>query len=257
MENNENKHTPELNESNSARRMRLLGETPSEDIHLKSDSEVKGKLWDNIWYRHKWAIIFGSIALVMFIILGFTLCGDEPQDMNIMYVGPEYVLHKVEDMTGDLTLICDDYDQNGEIKINFATLIHQSPEQREKFAKNSPDKLITQEANRESLGQFELQTMSGELVIYLIDPYLYDLRLKGSGACVPVNEILGYEISPDLLYDSGAVKFSKTDFAIYFDNFDVLPADTLMCVVKTVNTDDELLENSKDFFKSIIEFEIQ
>ena len=49
MENNENKHTPELNESNSARRMRLLGETPSEDIHLKSDSEVKGKLWDNIW----------------------------------------------------------------------------------------------------------------------------------------------------------------------------------------------------------------
>ena len=257
MENNENKHTPAPNESNSAKRMRLLGDSTSEDIHLESDAEVKGSFWDNIWYRNKWAIIFGSIALVMLIILGFTLCSDEDEDMNIMYVGPEYVLHKVEDMKADLSLICEDYDEDGEIKINFATLVHQSPEQREELLKNSPDKLITPSANSEALGQFEMQTMSGELVIYLIDPYLYDRRLKGSGACVPVSEILGYELSDALLYDEGAVRFGKTDFATYFDSFDILPADTLMCVVKTVNTDSELYENSIDLFKSIVEFEIQ
>lgn len=257
MENNENRHTPEPTESNSARRIRLLGDTSSEDIHLKSDAEVKGSFWDNIWYRNKWAIIFGAIALVMFIILGFTLCGDEPEDLNIMYVGPEYVLHKVELMSGDLALVCDDYDGNGEVKINFATLIHQSPQQREEYAKNNPEKLIAPNANKEALGQFEMQTMSGELVIYLIDPYLYDLRLKGSGACVPVSEILGYEPSERLTYDKGALYFSKTDFATYFDSFDVLPMDTLICVVKTVNTDSDMYANSVDMFKSIVEFKAQ
>lgn len=250
MENNENN----IQESNSLKKLKMLGASTTEDIHLKSDAEVKGKFWDNVWYRHKWAIIFVGIGVIMLIILAIMIATDDKKDMNIIYVGPEYVLHKVEAMNEKLGMMCDDYDGNGEIIVNFPTLIYQNEEQREQLKKLDPDKLITTQANNEALGQFQAQLMSGELVIYLIDPALYETNAKG--LCVPLNEILGegYTLKDGVAYDDRAVNFAKTDFAIHFSDFDVLPNDTLMCIVKTVNTDSEFYEDSCDFFKKIIDF---
>ncbi len=261
MENNENKNTlPEQNESNSAKRLRMLGDSTSEDIHLKSDEAVKGSFWGNLWYQGKWAIILGGIALVMLIILGFTLCHDSSRDMNIIYVGPNYDVSYAENVTAmneKLSLICPDYDGDGEIIVNSPNIIYKSPEQLEAYKKQNPNRDLSamERANAEAYNQFASQIMSGELAIYLIDPYLYENMAKQ--ACVPLAEVLGYETDEGLKYDDKAIYFSKTDFAIYFDEFDEIPADTLMCVVKTVNTDDDFFADSCDYFKRIVEFSAQ
>lgn len=250
MENNENN----IQESNSLKKLKMLGESTTEEIHLKSDSEVKGNFWANLWYQHKWAIILGSIAVIMLVILIFMLANDKKEDVNIIYVGPEPVIHKVGEMTEKLNLICDDYDGDGEIVLNFPTIIYQNEEQREKLKDTHPEKLITTQANAEALGQFQAQLMSGALIIYLLDPELYESSAKP--LCVPLSEILGDTSGLDegLLYDDRAINFSKTTFAIRYEEFDILPSDTVMCIVKTVNTDKELYANSCDLFKSIVEF---
>ena len=76
-------------------------------------------------------------------------------------------------------------------------------------------------------------------------------------ACVPLWDVLGYECDESLKYDEKAIYFCKTDFAIYFDEFDDVPQDTLMCVVKTINTDDDFFADSCDYFKRIVEFKAQ
>ena len=52
---NENSKKAEnsVGESASAKRLRMLGDSVSEDIHLKSDEEVKGAFWPNLWFKYK------------------------------------------------------------------------------------------------------------------------------------------------------------------------------------------------------------
>lgn len=257
MENN-NANIPEQNESNSAKRIRMLGDSMSESIHLESDADVKGDFWANVWYRNKWAIIFGSIGAIMLIVLFILVANRSKNDMKIMYTGPEYVLAKVEGMTDKLTQLCPDYDENGEVSVALPTITYLNEEQREKVKTDivdAYDRAKIDSANIESLNQFELQLMSGDIVIYLLDPELYELKAKS--VCLPLSEVLGYEVSDEIKYDESAIVFSKTDFAIYFDDFDKLPADTVMCVAgKSINVNSDFLEDSKDFFKKIVEFKI-
>ncbi len=247
----ENQENNQQTESNSAKRLKMLGDSMEEDIHKESDKEVKGDFWGNVWYRNKWAIIFGGIGLVILLVLCLTLCGKEKTDMSIMYVGPEYLVHKAEGINEKFEMITDDYNDDGEVNSSFPTLVYQTPEQIEKLKKENPEKIIPAKDNNNALAQFQTQVMGGEIVIYLIDPNLYE---NLANASQDVSEILGYELSSDMMYNDNAVYFAKTDFAKYFEEFSSIPEDTIMCVIKTVGTDEDFYNSSVDMFKKIIEF---
>ena len=248
MENkNENK-----NESNSAKKIRMLGVDSSEDIHLESDKEVKGNVVKNFWYRNKWFVVIGAVFLVVFIILAIQLLHKDEYDMKIVYAGPEYILTNVPDYSEKLKYAFDDHNGDGEKLLGFATIRYQTDAQREALVKNNErEKLISSDANLNALTQFETQIMSGEVCVYLIDPYLYEKRAKL--ACVSLSEIMGGEVDSNIVYDENAIYFKRTEFASYL-GFNELPDDTLLCIVQTVGTDDELMENSKEFFKKIVNF---
>ena len=49
----ENKNsTDNIGESNNAKRLRMLGDSTGEDIHLKSDEAVNGEFWTNFWFKY-------------------------------------------------------------------------------------------------------------------------------------------------------------------------------------------------------------
>ena len=246
MENKENK--PQINESNAAKRLEGLGVSMDENIHLESDKAVKGSFWGNIWYRNKWAIIIGSIMLVTVIVLCFALCGKDTPELNVMYVGPTYMVNNAESCAQRLNEIYAEYED----EIGFPTLVYQSEEERERLKKEAPERLLNESENLNALNQFQMQAMGGEIVIYLIDPALY-MHLEG--ACTKISDVLGYELSDELMYNDYAVNFSKTDFAKYFDEFDALPENTIVCIVKTAFTSDENYSSSCELFKKIVEFQ--
>lgn len=245
------KNNEQLNESNSAKRIKMLGGSMDEEIHKESDKEVKGDFWANVWYRNKWAIILGVIGLVILLLLCLTLCGKEKTDMAIMYVGPEYLVHKAEGINEKFEMLGDDYNGDGEINTSFPTLVYQTPEQVEQLKKEDPQKIVPAKENNDALGQFQTQVMGGEIVLYLIDPSLYE---NLDHASQKISDVLGYELDADMMYNENAVYLFKTDFANYFEELSSLPRDTIMCVIKTVGTDNDFYASSVDMFKKIIEF---
>ncbi len=250
----ENKNSESINESNSAKRLKMLGDSTSEDIHLESDKEVKGSFWGNIWYRHKWAIIMLAIALVIVLLLSLTLCGREKYDVKIMYVGPKYMASNAGVIGERLQGVCEDYDGDGEARLLFSTLVYQTPEQMEILAKEDPSKVLMAKDNNSALEQFQTQAMGGAVVVFFIDPALYETFAPD--ALVKIEDAIGYAPDQALLYEGNeyALDLSRTDIVKYFPELSELPKDTIACVVKTVGTDDAHYEASCAWLKRLIEF---
>ncbi|MBR2024275.1 MAG: hypothetical protein IKA02_00530, partial [Clostridia bacterium] len=80
----------EIQDSNSAKKLKALGVDMNDKIHSEEDEIKKGNLWDNIWYRYKWAIIIGSILLIIGIILTVQIAQKKDDDLKIVYAGPVY-----------------------------------------------------------------------------------------------------------------------------------------------------------------------
>ena len=41
----------------------------------------------NFWYYHKWKVIIGAAALLLFVICGFQMCRNSDVDLTVMYAG--------------------------------------------------------------------------------------------------------------------------------------------------------------------------
>ena len=78
----ENKNS--VNESNAAKRLRLLGENMDEKIHSEEDEIKKGNFWQNLWYQHKWTIIICIFFLIAALWLTFIIARSEQTDIRII-----------------------------------------------------------------------------------------------------------------------------------------------------------------------------
>ena len=240
-------------ESNEAKRQRLMGVKNDEEIHASKEEIKKGNFFANLWYRHKWFIIIGAIFLIIGIFLIVQLTGKESNDMVLMYAGPQYIGAEArQGMMDAFEEFVPDYNNDKEKHFNFINIVYQTPEQREN-KDNFYEKLNSDKANLESLQAFQNQTMSGEVVIYLLDPNFYE---EYKDNFVKLTDLIDGEIDENLKYGECGIYFKKTAFAKKYECFDILPDDTIMCVmVKLVTTNKKLQENSEDFFAKIVNFD--
>jgi len=242
-----------IGESNNAKRLRMLGDSSDENIHLKSDEAVKGEFWPNFWFKYKWRVIIISAFLLIFLIIGIQMLTTVKYDVTIMYTGPKYVVHIQDNFTEAFGSFAKDYNDDGEVNALFTSLVYMTPEQQEiAAAGNENDKMALSKANRESYEAFKSQIMSGRVVFYILDPSLYN---EYSDIFANVSDVLGYTPDSSLLYSEKAVYLKKTDFGQYFKCFNDLPDDALICIMdKHVFSDEDELEAAKDLFVSIMEF---
>lgn len=248
----EEKEKKEL-ESNIARRTRLLGTDGGDKIHDEERVIKKGSFFGNLWYQHKLAIILGAIFLVIAIVFIVQAVNKTHFDMQIMYTGPLYITHETHgEISPAFTDISEDYTGNGKKEVNITSITYQNEEQREsEIAGTLYDQVLTEQASREALNAIERMFLSGEVAFYLMDEALFN---QHTAKFVPVSEILGYELDTELMCGENGVYIKRTEFGTFFNLRDI-PSDTVMCVMlDTVTVDDELFENSKDYFKRIVEF---
>ena len=242
-----------LGESNNAKRLRMLGDSSDEDIHLKSDEAVKGEFWPNFWFKYKWRVIIIASFVFIFLVVGIQMLTVVKHDVTIMYAGPKYVVHKQESFEEAFGSFAKDYNEDGELHTLFTTIVYMTPEQQEQAAAgNENDLMALSKANRESYEAFKSQIMSGRVVFYILDPSLYNEYVD---IFANVSDVLGYTPDSSLLYSEKAVYLKQTDFAKYFDCFKELPDDALICIMdKHVFSDEDELAAAKDLFISIMEF---
>ncbi len=246
----------EIQDSNSAKKLKALGVDMSDKIHSEEDEIKKGNLWDNIWYRYKWAIIIGGILLIIAVVLIAQTAGKKDDDLRLVYMGPSYIAdNETRNSLYDIfSVLAEDYNNDGELVINIASNVllnsEQITEEDEEGRKPNASQIAK---NQELLNTVKQQMQIGDFTIYFIDKGLYEESLKG--AFVNIEEITGIDIDENIKYDDYSFYLKKTEFGKYYKGLEKLPSDTLVLVLqKTVFANEDDYNNSIEFLKEMLSF---
>ena len=254
----------EINESNAAKRLRLLGIENDDKIHDESVAIKKGDFWDNLWYQYKWVIIIGAILLIVAVIFIVSVATQPDYDMYVAYAGPLYTdgetKYAIDYAFGAML---EDYNGDGEKLFNFAGITYQNEEQRKQSAEEMKQNYgIVQNthANYQALDTIRSQMMSGTVAIYLMDEALYNdnkTMMMDLTAIFP-------DINPDIMAGESGVYFKKTDFYKYMSTTEDgaglknLPKDTILCILPNITTmDNDLHQNSITLLCEILKFKAE
>lgn len=219
----------EIPESAAARRIKALG---LDDIPAADGVAVKGDFWENFWYHHKWKTIIISVSLVILLICTMQMCTRESYDVYLMYAGPGYLTpNETRSAQDAVKQVMPDYNGDGQRGVMLSVFNYLNPAQiEEKLAQAEADGVdlsVDYLGNASVLEQYDMEIMSGESVICLLDPDLYE-SVRYAGGLLPLSEIL--ETVPAEAIDEYGVRFADTDFAKTFSIFTELPEDTVLCI---------------------------
>ena len=253
---------PEINESNAAKRLKLLGDKVEDRIHDETLAKKKGNFFVELWYRHKWALIIGAVFLFIGMYFIFTAATDVEYDMYVAYAGPLYVDYETKEAIDfAFESVMKDYNGDGEKKFNFAGTTFQNEEQRKQTAEEMKENygaILQTKDNADALLSIETQIMSGSVAIYLMDEALYK---KYASNLMDLEELLGVTLPERIKAGQSGVYFKKTEFFYYMYSMEEgralnnLPDDTVLCILPRITTmDEELHANSVALIKEILSF---
>lgn len=260
-----NKEEIRENESNAAKRIRLLGIDTEDKIHSSEMTIKKGNFFSNLWYQHKWGIIIGSVLIIIGVFFIISMVTKPKYDMYVSYAGPlypDYETHyAIENAFFELSK---DYDGNGEKLINFAAITYQNEEQRKATAeemKNDFGAIMQTSENYKALTTIQSQMLSGTVAIYLLDEALFK---SYEADLVKISDITDVKFDKEVMASSSGVYFKKTEFYKHMQGTEwgaslkKLPDDTVLCILPALITiDEELYESSLELIKAIFEFGIE
>ena len=176
---------------------------------------------DNFWYHYKWTFIVVTFFLVIGIVLTFQLFTKEDYDAYIMYVGDTTIPDTMyQDILDSLEVVVKDYDENGEVNVNFQRLGFITDEENE----------LAGSVNASATSYLASMSVQPQY-LYLLEPEVYEL-FADSGIFLPISELVG-DVPEEWLYDETAIYFSKTSYSrtnAGVDGFD----DDCLLVIKTM-----------------------
>ena len=213
-----------------------------EEVKIKSPFLEK---LDNFWYHYKWHSLIALFLIVTVTVCSVQMCTREEYDIYAVYAGRTDVKMTSQDALSDYRilytsfgLVCEDFDENGEVTPNLQTLFLPSEEEIEEIEKEL-DKIYEQTGERYEV-QTQLVTQNQSTfadMMLLSDYYLCFLseanylanrdRMKGFFA-----PLLPYVGDAEVSYYDGrkeAVYLSSTAFGS-LPGFEKLDEGTLICL---------------------------
>ena len=103
---------------------------------VQAPTTVKEKA-ENFWYHYKWHSIVALFLVITLVICALQLCGRSKYDAHILYAGSRNIGRTAADgdvaeivtVISSLKKITDDFDDNGEISVNFTNLYYLTAEE--------------------------------------------------------------------------------------------------------------------------------
>ena len=188
------------------------------------------KWLDNFWYHYKWHVIVGLFVVVfLFVAIGQMIEKDKV-DAYVMYAGPVALnASQIEDLQDSFEAIMADLNGDGKKNVQLIDITVLTDGQIEENRKKAEAEKIDYKPDMEFIynmrQKLNLQLVSGDAYIVLIDPNLF---AENDGVGIYKNlESLG--VSSDKLVSDTAVEFKSLPIGSYFEAYDVLPDDTLLC----------------------------
>ena len=192
----------------------------------------EGGRLENFWYHNKWTVIGVVAFLVIFCVCIAQSCSREEDDIVLLYTGPHLLSvqerAQIEEvMTG---VMPSDFDENGEKALGLISYNVYSKTQIEDFLAANPTATFDTARNSEDLKLHQSYIKTGESMIYLLDPWLYEsLRDDPNQPLQKLSDVLSGP-PQGALADGYGVRLGDTALYEQYEVMKALPADTVICL---------------------------
>jgi len=220
------------------------------------------KWLDNFWYHNKITVIVSAFLIFITVICTFQMCSNEDEDVVVLYGGPYLMTSSErEGIRSVLNYVMpDDFDGDGNNYTELVTYHICSEAQLDALESEVHEDGDTMRVDRNyyanEYNNYSNMLLTGEYSLYFIDPWLYESLVKNQRVQKLV-DVMGNV--PTGAVDEYGVRLGDTEIYKYYQVLQVLPADTVVCLLHPYiygqSSNEEFYQNTKAMFKAIVTFE--
>ena len=215
---------------------------------------------ENFWYHYKWHFIAGVVAFVILFVCIVQSCSKREEDILVVYAGPAYMsqaqLSSIVEVLGNN--MPKDFDGNGDKFANIDTFQIYSEEQIKKITAETDSEgnygYVDRNLNSSNYDQYSKYILTGESSVYFLDRSLYE-TLRNNGRLCLLSDVLS-QTPQGALEDGYGVRLGDTKLYEDFAVMRVLPADTVVCLMKQYvggkSSKDKYYLREKEMFSALV-----
>ena len=218
----------------------------------------------NFWYHYKWHTVVSLVLVIALLVCSLQFCARESYDAYILYAGSKRIgrtskdgdVAEIVSVLSSLKRFTEDFDGDGEVKINLSDLYYLSAEDTAK-ADATDTALLTNDKNT-------LSTLleHSEYYFCLISPDVYEAyhKVGDNDLFIPLDTYKS--TSPELEYYSDNAIYLSSTAAYKLPALSSFPSDTLICIrrpsVLGAKSDEHVtyFENAKKMLDNLISLKI-
>ena len=219
---------------------------------IVTENRAYNKL-ENFWYHNKWTVIVVAFFAIVLIVCTVQMIGKDKYDVSIVYGGTEKLnAEQREAFVGALqSVLPEDYDNNGKKAVGLVEYqIFSEEELYTEIETEVEGELVTvkkeQVAASWNTEQYSLMqsavSKTGEYSLCFASPYVFETLLKG------------------YVQEGNYVRLGDTDFYKYNEAVQVLPADTVVCLLRQFaigqSSKDDVYARSSALFSAIVAYDV-
>ena len=183
---------------------------------------------ENFWYHYKWQTIIGVFFLVTITVCTVQCARNSDADVMIMYAGNYAVADSYRE--GSLeNLMSEDYNGDGEKRCDVFQLVLNIVERGGEY------EYYDAVGQNEELQRLEIEFYSGQSVIYVLHPFIYE---QYKNVMADLSDVLE-NVPEDAMYDSKALKISSLD-AYANTTLGFYPGECVICI-RNMRKEDNLI----------------
>ncbi len=261
-EKDKNEQIPE-EESNAARRIRMLGQDTVEE----EEEDLEIDRWGNFWYHHKWKVIMTAAFAFIIGVAATQFAGQQNPDVRVLYGGPLYITPNENQMFCDaVETLCPDFNDDGKTYVQLNDMVFMTENQMNEMIaameESGEDVAYDRLANAQMQERFTYEIFGGEASICILGEEQY-LDVSGSGGFLPLAELFGEENIPEGAIDDCGVRLAETKFWKFYGTKEMFPEDAVIALrrVSTMSAitgkskAEKLHANSAEVFRKLMEYE--
>jgi hypothetical protein len=227
-------------------------ENKYDSTEIVTENRAYNKL-SNFWYHNKWTVIVVTFFVVVIAVCTLQMIGKDKYDVSIVYGGT--VRMSADERASFVGTLQDvlpkDYDNNGKKAVGLVE--YQIFSEEEIFTEietviDGESVTLKKEQVALSWNTEQFSSMqsavskTGEYSLCFASPYVYEQLLKG------------YAV------EGKTVRLGDTDFYLYNEAVQVLPADTVVCLLCQFmvgqSSKDEIYNRSVALFDAIVAYDV-
>ena len=219
---------------------------------IVTENRAYNKL-ENFWYHNKWTVIVVAFFVIVIAVCTVQMFGKDQYDVSVVYGGTEKMsAEQRAAFIGALqSVMPEDYDGNGKKTVGLVEYQVFSQEELYTEVETEVDgELVTVKQEKVAANwnaeQFSLMqsavSKTGEYSLCFASPYVFETLLKG------------------YVQEGNYVRLGDTDFYKYNEAVQVLPADTVVCLLRQFaigqSSKDAIYARSSELFSAIVAYDV-